>query len=169
MKYVDPDGRNAMPNVNEHKCTQQELLEQCLKYNNLLLNENRLLLKIKKLQMLKTELFLARLDNYKDAFAAYGETILSILQITGQNFDPGLNDISIQDLAEYVSDFDSDKLIQNNPRKILLNDFNYLKLKIKIDIEISDLNFQLKKIQKDIENQKIVLLKAYISYMEESK
>lgn len=119
--------------------------------------------------MLKTELFLARLDNYKDAFAAYGETILSILQITGQNFDPGLNDISIQDLAEYVSDFDSDKLIQNNPRKILLNDFNYLKLKIKIDIEISDLNFQLKKIQKDIKNQKIVLLKAYISYMEESK
>ena len=53
--------------------------------------------------------------------------------------------------------------------KILLNDLNYLKLKIKIDIEISDLNFQLKKIQKDIENQKIVLLKAYISYMEESK
>ena len=169
VRYVDPDGRNAMPNVNEHKCTQQELLEQCLKYNNLLLNENRLLLKIKKLQMLKTELFLARLDNYKDAFAAYGETILSILQITGQNFDPGLNDISIQDLAESVADFDSDNLIQNNPRKILLNDLNYLKLKIKIDIEISDLNFQLKKIQKDIENQKIVLLKAYISYMEESK
>ena len=169
VRYVDPDGRNAMPNVNEHKCTQQELLEQCLKYNNLLLNENRLLLKIKKLQMLKTELFLARLDNYKDAFAAYGETILSILQITGQNFDPGLNDISIQDLTEYVSDFDSDNLIQNNPRKILLNDLNYLKLKIKIDIEISDLNFQLKKIQKDIKNQKIVLLKAYVSYMEESK
>ena len=166
---MDPDGRNAMPNVNEHKCTQQEFLEQCLKYNNLLLNENRLLLKIKKLQMLKTELFLARLDNYKDAFAAYGETILSILQITGQNFDPGLNDISIQDLAESVADFDSDKLIKNNPRKILLNDLNYLKLKIKIDIEILDLNFQLKKIQKDIKNQKIVLLKAYISYMEESK
>lgn len=168
IKYIDPDGQCEIPKLYQN-CSAEEKVSYYL--NELTSVSNRIDLlnnKIDMLQQEKKDLFGQRKESYKESFQYLFENALSIIQIFGGG-DNSITDISPQDAAEFIADFDVDSLKENSFSTLLNDDIDYIKQNYSKSKELYDSKWELKHEYKKRKEILSDLKCAYDMYLKEQE
>ena len=143
INYTDPTGLAEIPKLYQN-CPAQDKVDYYSEQYALITKRIEILNnKIDKLQQEKKNLINDRKDAYKDKFSSLLDSTLSALQIFG-GVDKSLSDMSLQDFAEFCTDFDLEEYVSNSFGNLIEEDINFLKQKYKIDRDIYDKKWELK-------------------------
>lgn len=159
---MDPDGRNAIPTSEKvKKASIKEQIEYYQKqYSELLTKENNLKINIEQKKQENTIILNQRKEAYKETGYVIISTVFSLFQITQGKIPSSVTDFSMQDTAEFISDFDINTYKDKSFQQLIKDDISYLKNKFENDLSIENSKRELKKVTKEKNNALGNLLNA---------